>query len=107
MNNIVLFLAITSLAIVSSVHAQEFSYKEIAKRYSDTQLDSRSVKEAKMQGECLVGIREQNWLSRADFDPVAEWTNIRAHSLLEQFPPCTVLIMTEVARKGLIEKSAN
>ena len=40
-----------------------------------------------MQGECLVGLKELNFQKREDFDPVAEWTNYRAFSLLEQFPP--------------------
>ena len=93
-----------SLLFCSTAFAEEFSYDAIAERYSETQLDAKSVKEAKMHGECLVGLKELNFQKRDDFDPVAEWTNYRAISLLEQFPPCTVLIMIEVARKELIEQ---
>lgn len=84
------------------VFAAGFDYAAIAARYDDTQLDDRSVTEARMQGECLVGLKELNFQKRHDFDPVAEWTNFRAISLLEQFPPCTVLIMMEVARAELL-----
>ena len=95
---------LSSLPFCSTAIAEEFSYDAIAERYSDTRFDAKSVKEAKMHGECLVGLKELNFQKRDDFDPVAEWTNYRAISLLEQFPPCTVLIMIEVARKELIEQ---
>ncbi len=42
------------------------------------------------------------FVKRNDFDPVAEWINYRTISLLEQFPPCNVLIMMEVARAELM-----
>jgi hypothetical protein len=45
-------------------------------------------------------------LAAAVFDPVSEWTSFRSLSLLEQFPPCTVLIILEVAREGLLELEA-
>lgn len=82
--------------------AEDFSYDAIAERYADTRLDPETVRAAKMQGECLVGLKELNFQKRDDFDPVAEWTNYRSLSLLEQFPPCTVLIMIEIAREELI-----
>jgi len=41
-----------------------------------------------------------------DFDPVSEWTSLRSFSLLEQFYPCTVLIIMEVARVELLELEA-
>ena len=85
--------------------SDDFSYDAIAKRYTETQLDRRSVQQAKMHGECLVGLKQLNFQRRNDFDPVAEWTNYRSLSLLEQFPPCTVLIMMEVARKELVEEN--
>ena len=85
--------------------AEEFSYEAIAKRFSSTQLDATSVEAAKMQGECLVGLKRLNFRKRNEFDPVAEWTNYRSLSLLEQFPPCSVLIMMEVARKQVVEES--
>jgi len=95
---------LSSLLFCSTAFAGEFSYDAIAERYSETRFDAKSVTEAKMHGECLVGLKELNFQKRDDFDPVAEWTNYRAISLLEQFPPCTVLIMIEVARKELIEQ---
>ena len=57
-----------------------------------------------MHGECLVGLKQLIFVKRSDFDPVAEWINYRTISLLEQFPPCTVLIMMEVAREELLEE---
>lgn len=95
------------LAIGANAQSQEFSYEEVAKRYADTQLSAKSVRDAEMQGECLVGLKELNFVKRSGFDPVAEWTNFRAISLLEQFPPCTVLIIIEVARKELIEQETD
>ena len=100
----ILVSVVLLLAIGANAQSQEFSYEEVAKRYADTQLSARSVRDAKMQGECLVGLKELNFVKRSGFDPVAEWTNFRAVSLLEQFPPCTVLIIIEVARKELIEQ---
>ena len=91
------------VALTISAQAQEFSYDEIAKRYNSVQLAINSVEDARMQGECLVGLKHLNFQKRQDFDPVAEWTNYRAFSLLEQYPPCTVLIIIEVARAELIE----
>jgi|TARA_B100000315_G_C14593375_1_gene597213 hypothetical protein len=93
------------LCFCSPVLAGDFTYQAIAERYGETQLDAKRVKEAKMQGECLVGLKQLNFQKRDDFDPVAEWTNYRSLSLLEQFPPCTVLIMVEVARKELVAES--
>jgi len=95
---------IVSLQPLSTALAEEFTYDAIAKRYSETQLAPKSVEEAKMHGECLVGLKRLNFKKRDDFDPVAEWTTFRSFSLLEQFPPCPVLIMMEVAREGLIEE---
>jgi len=103
---IVFAVLLPSLLSCSTAIAGDFSYDAIAERYSETRLAAKSVKEAKMHGECLVGLKELNFQKRDDFDPVAEWTNYRAISLLEQFPPCTVLIMIEVARKELIEQSS-
>lgn len=96
------------LAAIAAVpgRAAEFSYEAIAERYADTGLDQKAVQEARMQGECLVGLKELNFQKREDFDPVAEWTNYRAFTLLEQYSPCAVLIMIEVARAELIELGA-
>jgi hypothetical protein len=84
--------------------AEEFSYEAIAKRFAATRLDEVSVQEAKMHGECLVGLKHLIFVKREEFDPVAEWINYRTFSLLEQFPPCNVLIMMQVARDELMEE---
>ncbi len=81
--------------------AVEFDYQAIAGRHSSTALDAATVAEAKMQGECLVGLKELNFKRKDHFDPIAEWTSFRSISLLEQFPPCEVLIMMEVAQRHL------
>ena len=85
------------------VLAEDYSYHAISKRYPAARLDAVTVRDAKMQGECLVGLKQLNFKRRDTFDPVAEWTSYRSLSLLEQFPPCQVLVMMEVAR-GLIIK---
>ena len=94
---------ILCLCCSSAALAEEFSYEAIAERYGDTRLDANHVREAKMHGECLVGLKRLIFVKRDDFDPVAEWINYRTISLLEQFPPCNVLIMMEVARRELME----
>ncbi len=95
---------ICSLQFCSISIAADYSYESVAQRYSDSKLDADTVKEAKMHGECLVGLKQLNFQKRHDFDPVAEWTNYRSLSLLEQFPPCTVLIMIEVARAEMMKE---
>ena len=86
----------------SQAQADEFSYEAVAERFAETRLDAGHVQEARMQGECLVGLKKLIFVKRNDFDPVAEWINYRTISLLEQFPPCNVLIMMEVAREELM-----
>ena len=86
-----------------SAEDEKYTYEAIAERHMTVKLDKKSVDAAKMQGECLVGLKELNFQKSEEFDPVSEWTNLRSFSLLEQFPPCTVLIIMEVARDGLIE----
>jgi len=94
------------LCCLSVAQADEFSYEAVAERFGETQLDEESVQEAKMHGECLVGLKHLIFVKRDDFDPVAEWINYRTISLLEQFPPCNVLIMMEVAREELMEEDS-
>ena len=91
------------LPVYAVAQAQDFSYEAVAERYSETRLDPQDVKTAKMNGECLVGLKQLIFVRRDHFDPVAEWINYRTISILEQFPPCTVLVMMEVAREELIE----
>ena len=81
--------------------ATEFSYEMIAKRHEETALKSDVVNTARMQGECLVGLKELNFKKKNEFDPVAEWTSYRSASLLEQYSPCEVLIIMEVAQEKL------
>jgi len=94
---------ILCLCCFSATQADEFSYEAVAKRFDETKLDEKDVQEAKMHGECLVGLKRLIFVKRDNFDPVAEWINYRTISLLEQFPPCNVLIMMEVAREELME----
>ena len=90
------------LAAPTSIAAHPY-YDRIAKLYPESALSSGETEFAEMQGKCLVGLKEINFRKKQEFDPVAEWTNYRSLSLLEQFPPCTVLIMMETARQDLIE----
>ena len=99
-----ILLSLICLVLASAVSAEDFSYEAIAERFADTQLDANSVEEAKMHGECMVGLKHLIFVRREGFDPVAEWVNYRTYSLLEQFPPCNVLIMMEVARAQLMSE---
>ena len=89
-------------AVPAAAEDEDFSYDAIAKRFSDTQLSAEEVRSAKMHGECMVGLKRLIFVKRDHFDPVAEWVNYRTFSLLEQFPPCEVLIMMRVARDELM-----
>lgn len=89
--------------VVSSVTlaAEEFNYDAIAQRHSKSALNADKVNAAKMQGECLVGLKNINYKKKDVFDPIAEWSSYRSISLLEQFSPCEVLIMMEIAQKQM------
>jgi len=92
------------LLVFSTVaRSESFHSSAISKRYSDVAMTPGEVKFAKMQGECLVGLKELNFKKKENFDAIAEWTNYRTISLLEQFPPCDVLVMMDVAQKKLRE----
>ncbi len=93
--------AVAALLLSESLVASEFSYATIEKRYAKSALSSDKLRNAQMQGECLVGLKELNFKRKNKFDPVAEWGNYRSLSLLEQFPPCEVLVMMEVAQSRL------
>jgi hypothetical protein len=94
-------LSLTTIFLSSKALAEDFSYESISQRYSEVRLDDESVKQAKMEGECLVGLKNLNFRKKEDFDAVAEWTSYRSFSLLEQFSPCKVLIIMEVAQSKL------
>lgn len=101
------FLLVAVIAYLSAVpaaDADEFSYNDVAERFGDTRLAVKDLQEAKMHGECLVGLKRLIFVKRDNFDPVADWINYRTISLLEQFPPCTVLITMEVARDELMSE---
>ncbi len=87
------------LILFSGIVTANNSYEDIAKRNPKAALNKQEVMEAKMQGECLVGLKELNFKKKHEFDPVAEWTSYRTSSLLKQLPPCQVLIIMEVAQK--------
>jgi hypothetical protein len=102
----IITLVLTLVWFSVAVGQDAFSYDAIAKRHPATSLGTEAVSDAKMQGECLVGLKNLNFQKRSDFDPVAEWTNYRSLSLLEQYPPCHVLIMMEIARAELLKQEA-
>lgn len=97
-----LLTSMMSVCMVQHVCADDFSYAAIAERFNDVKLDANSIQVARMHGECMVGLKKLIFTKRNDFDPVAEWINYRTISLLEQFPPCNVLIMMQVARTELM-----
>ena len=106
-NHVSILLAAWAMLCAQQAFAgDEFSYAAIAARHAETRLSATELADAKMQGECLVGLKRLNFMKREAFDPVAEWTNYRSLSLLEQFPPCTVLVMIEVAREQLLAEDA-
>lgn len=89
--------------IATNVYASDYSYENIAKRNSEVSLSKKTIADAKMQGECLVGLKQLNFKKIDKFDPVSEWTSYRSISLLQHYTPCEVLIIMEVAQKKLRE----
>lgn len=98
------YLLVFVVLFSAPVSANEYSFKNISKRYQGVVLSKKETDKFRMQGECLVGLKELNFKKREKFDPIAEWTNYRSISLFEQFPPCQVLVMMEIARDILKEK---
>lgn len=100
--------ALVGCLVLSSVTSasDQFSYEEIAKRFPKQALSADEQKRAEMQGECLVGLKKLIFRQRKEFDAVAEWSNLRSISLLEQYSPCEVLIMIKVAQKELNAEQA-
>lgn len=95
----ILLIGITVLSF--DLYGSEYTYNEIAKRHSGSSLEQAKVDASRMQGECLVGLKQLNFKKKGKFDPVAEWTSYRSVSLLEQYSPCEVLIIMEVAQAKL------
>lgn len=87
----------------NALAASNYSYEDIAKRNSEVALSEKAITEAKMQGECLVGLKHLNFKKIDQFDPVSEWTSYRSISLLQHYSPCKVLIIMEVAQEKLRE----
>ena len=86
----------------SSAAPNSYHFDAIQTRFPDVAIDKSKIEAARMQGECLVGLKALNFRgNQAAFDPVAEWSNFRTVSLLEQFSPCEVLVMMEVAHARL------
>lgn len=88
-----LVFTITSMPSISAPSR----YEAVASNYEQYALDEPLVENAKMQGECLVQLKELTFKKKNEFDPISEWVNYRSVSLLEQYSPCEVLIMLEVA----------
>lgn len=67
---------LTAALLTPFTWAEEYSYDSISKKYPDVQLDSTAVKRAKMEGECLVGLKNLNFRKKDNFDAVAEWKQL-------------------------------
>ena len=87
---IVFVLLVTSF--MPTLQAKEYNYKNISERYADVEFDRQTVKRARMEGECLLGLKKL----RFNKQEVNEWADFQS-SLLKQFSPCTVLIIMETA----------
>ena len=98
----ILFVAlIYQTAMADDDTHDAYTYDTIASRYADVKMDTKTLRRAKMEGECLVGLKNLNFKKKEQFDAVAEWSSYRSFSLLSQFSPCTVLVIMEVAQDKL------
>lgn len=91
--NIIVIVLLTAPYVNPSL-ADAYSYKDISRRHADVEFDRQTVKRARMEGECLAGLNKLQFNNR---DEINQWAGYQA-SLLQQFSPCTVLIMLETAQ---------
>lgn len=82
-------------------------YKRVAKEHKNVALSQNSVANAKLHGECLVQLKELTFKKKDEFDPISEWINYRSVSLLDQYSPCEVLIMLDVANERIRNEAAS
>jgi len=97
--NIIFF--IFSLLFSTSAYSDGFSYNSISKRHGGLPLSKKQVENAKIQGECIVGLKNLGTEKKGKFDAVTEWINFRGAALLWRKSPCEVLVTMEVAREKL------
>ena len=81
--------------------ADQFDYNNISRRHADVEYNINTVKRAKMEGECLLGLKNLNLRKVDASGSAAEWTRNHSLSLLQQFSPCTVLIIMEEAHSKM------
>ncbi|NVK55296.1 MAG: hypothetical protein HWE26_06750 [Alteromonadaceae bacterium] len=103
MKRIVFTLVLTFISFATI--SEPSRYEVVAKKYQEFAFNKSVVENAKMQGECLVQLKELTFKKKNEFDPISEWVNYRSVSLLEQYSPCEVLIMLEVANDKIREES--
>lgn len=103
MDRWLILLLLMAMSFVVSADAKR--YDNVAQKYKDSALSPQVVGKAKMQGECLVQLKELTFKRKDKFDPISEWVNYRSVSLLQQYSPCEVLIMLEVANKKIRDES--
>ena len=68
-----------SVSLAHSAAANEhWRFAAIQARFPDAAIDEKRLANARMQGECLVGLKSLNFRgNKAAFDSVAEWSNYR------------------------------
>lgn len=97
---LITYLFLGTVACYSSFAISDM-YKDVAKNHQGFGLSEDKIGSAKLQGECLVQLKDLTFKRKDKFDPISEWINYRSVSLLEQYSPCEVLIMLEVANKKI------
>jgi hypothetical protein len=93
-----LTFVLSVFALPGSAEEMGYSYQDIIKRNSGYKLDKATLARAKVQAQCLVGIKTLNFKRKNNFDPISEWTSYRTAPLLEKYSPCEVLVMLEVVQ---------
>lgn len=96
-----IYATLFCIFIGHTAQAREARYQHIAKHNKEYALSQSEMGKAKMQGECLVQLKELTFKKKNEFDPISEWINYRSVPLLENYSPCEVLLMLEVANQQL------
>ncbi|MEM9302650.1 MAG: hypothetical protein AAGE01_11090 [Pseudomonadota bacterium] len=88
------------LGLSASSTATEFTLDAIEARAEREVMTPDERADARLQGECLVGIKQLNFTG-GEYDPIEEWLRARTTQLLQRHDPCTTLAMLEVTKRHL------
>jgi len=74
-------LLISLLLLPQTLLANDYSYETISKRYPSVKMEKKVVTIAKMEGECLAGLKNLNFKRKMNLMPLRNGlTTVLSHS---------------------------